>query len=60
MPTRREFMTDEVHRECPRCGRVEPISSDVVEDMLDQGYPDSWLCWRCAIEANLAIPEQVR
>jgi transcription elongation factor Elf1 len=47
-------------RTCPKCGAVEPVSIDLIEHVLSEGGQDVWLCWKCAIERELAIPEVQR
>lgn len=48
---------DELDRACPLCGKVEPVSVDVIEDALRRGLPDVWVCWECLLEKEVELSE---
>jgi hypothetical protein len=37
----------ELDRRCPVCGKLEPVSVDVLDAARESGLPDAWVCFAC-------------
>lgn len=53
-----DMNADFADRTCPKCGKVEPVAIDSIMRVLERGGQDVWLCWKCAVELEAAIPER--
>jgi hypothetical protein len=45
-----ERVDGNLNRTCPRCGKVEPVTQDVIDFAKDRGWPDVVLCLKCVLE----------